>query len=154
MICYKCGSFTADGERKCSVCGQLFASDRRRTKRPATAKSNSDGPFPKGQILGGRYVMEGNPTASASGWTYRAKDQKDNVWVAVKVIDAKLLQTESERSKFVSALKKGVESIPSMLVENPDPRHRPRCPLLHHPLCRRAFASKDHRFTRREAAGL
>ncbi|MEC8050142.1 MAG: SUMF1/EgtB/PvdO family nonheme iron enzyme [Myxococcota bacterium] len=106
MICYKCGSFTADGERKCSVCGQLFASDRRRSKRPATAKSNSDGPFPKGQILGGRYVMEGNPTASASGWTYRAKDQKDNVWVAVKVIDAKLLQTESERSKFVSALKK------------------------------------------------
>ena len=106
MICYKCGSFTADGERKCSVCGQLFASDRRRTKRPATAKNNSDGPFPKGQILGGRYVMEGSPTASASGWTYRAKDQKDNVWVAVKVIDAKLLQTESERSKFVSALKK------------------------------------------------
>ena len=106
MICYKCGSFTADGERKCSVCGQLFASDRRRTKRPATAVSSTEGPFPKGQILAGRYVMEGNPTASASGWTYRAKDQKDNVWVAVKVIDAKLLQTESERSKFISALKK------------------------------------------------
>ena len=106
MICYKCGSFTADGERKCSVCGQLFASDRRRTKRPAAAATSSEGPFPKGQILAGRYVMEGNPTASASGWTYRAKDQKDNVWVAVKVIDAKLLQTESERSKFISALKK------------------------------------------------
>ena len=106
MICYKCGSFTADGERKCSVCGQLFASDRRRTKRPATSSSKSEGPFPKGQILGGRYVLEAGPSASASGWTYRAKDQKENIWVAVKVIDAKLLQTEAERSKFLSALKK------------------------------------------------
>ena len=68
--------------------------------------------------------MEGNPTASASGWTYRAKDQKDNVWVAVKVIDAKLLQTESEALEVCLRTEKGVESIPSMLVENPEPRYR------------------------------
>ena len=91
-------------------------------------------------------------TASASGWTYRAKDQKDNVWVAVKVIDAKLLQTESERSKFVSALKKA--SKVSHPCWSKTLTHGTDRDVLYYitPFVEGLSLRKDHRFTRREAA--
>ncbi len=108
MLCYRCGSYNADGSRKCSVCGQAFAAQRRASKNltvQAAAKARLTTPFEPGMRIGSRYRVVSAVAQGAAGWVLRARDEDVDVDVALKVISPNMLQAEEERAAFQATVK-------------------------------------------------
>lgn len=108
MLCYRCGSYTPDGSRDCTVCGQAFAVDRRAKPQPSgvpSPHSRAEPPYLAGTMLANRYRIAAPAGLGTSGWVLRAHDVRTNVDVAIKVIAANLLQTDEDRQRFARALR-------------------------------------------------
>ena len=105
MLCYRCGSYTPDGARNCSVCEAAFSAERRRAAREGarTSAAGSHGPFPfeVGYRLGGRYRVK-TFADTISGWGVRARDEQGEADVVLHVIDPKIVQSADDRSQFMS----------------------------------------------------
>ncbi|MBI3178940.1 MAG: protein kinase, partial [Deltaproteobacteria bacterium] len=108
MLCYRCGSYTPDDSRKCTVCGQPIADRRRVSRNPSgatTGREKAIPPFAAGEILASRYRIRDAVAPGSTGWVMRARDDEVDIDVAVKVVAANLLQTEEERAQFFRAAK-------------------------------------------------
>jgi eukaryotic-like serine/threonine-protein kinase len=109
LLCYRCGSYNADGNRTCSVCGQAFSPQRRQTKNPArdggTGSTRLKAPIEPGTRIAGRYRVIDSSGQGAAGWVLRARDEEVDVDVALKLVSANLLQTEDERHAFLRTVK-------------------------------------------------
>lgn len=107
MLCYRCGSYNADGSKRCSVCGQAFANQRRSSRNlsapptPVRVKA----PFEAGSRIAARYRVLGGVAQGAAGWVLRARDEEVDVDVAIKVVSPKLMQTSGDRDLFYKAVK-------------------------------------------------
>ncbi len=110
MLCYRCGSHVQDDADKCWNCGTRLAStakgslselrDKQRTK------SRLGGVVYKiGDRIGTRYQVQDIQGSGGVGVVYRAHDQEIDVDVAIKVINAKLLQTGEEKRLFARETK-------------------------------------------------
>jgi len=109
LLCYRCGSFTPDDSRKCSVCGQPIASRRRQSRNlsgsTGTGQQRTIPPFAPDEILAGRYRIAEPAGPGTTGWVLRARDEEVDVDVAVKVLAQNLLQAEDERGNFLKTVK-------------------------------------------------
>ncbi len=108
MLCYRCGSYTPDDSRKCTVCGQPIADRRRASRNPSgatTGREKAIPPFSAGEILAARYRIRDAVAPGSTGWVLRARDDEVDIDVAVKVVATNLLQTEEERGQFFRAVK-------------------------------------------------
>lgn len=106
MLCYRCGSYNADGSRKCEVCGQSFSAQRRHVRHvaPRPVDGAAEAPYGPGSKIAGRYRITGPGGSGASGWVMRARDEAVDVDVALKLVAPNLLQAESERSEFLKSV--------------------------------------------------
>ncbi len=107
MLCYRCGSHVQDGAEKCWNCGTVLA-DRKKDS-PSTAElrarqrtgSRMFGVVYKiGDLIANRYRVKDIVGSGGAGVVYRARDQEIDVDVAVKVVNAKLVQTSDEQRLF------------------------------------------------------
>ena len=108
MLCYRCGSHVQDGAEKCWNCGTVLTS-RKAQDRPSTTElraqqrtgSRMFGVVYKiGDLIANRYRVKDIAGSGGAGVVYRARDQEIDVDVAVKVINAKLVQTSDEQRLF------------------------------------------------------
>ena len=110
MLCYRCGSYTPDGERSCSVCDVDFSSDRRETHQTAHSRKGGGfvGSFPlrRGDLLAGRYEIIDYADSGCSGWVARAKEEGSDDRLVLKIIDPKLVQDKKDRENFESRCKR------------------------------------------------
>ncbi len=110
MLCYRCGSHVQDGAEKCWNCGTQLAAN---TKRPPGAASTMElrarqrtgsrvfgVVYKVGDLVANRYRVKDIVGSGGAGVVYRARDQELEVEVAVKVINAKLVQTTDEQRLF------------------------------------------------------
>ncbi|MCK6547121.1 protein kinase [Myxococcota bacterium] len=108
MLCYRCGSHVQDGAGKCWNCGTQLA-----TGAPKKASSTMEiragqrtgsrvfgVVFKIGDLIANRYRVSDIIGSGGAGVVYRAHDQEIDVDVAVKVINAKLVQTADEQRLF------------------------------------------------------
>ncbi len=107
MLCYRCGSHVQDGAEKCWNCGSGLTD--RKKDAPSTAElrarqrtgSRMFGVVYKiGDLIANRYRVKDIVGSGGAGVIYRARDQEIDVDVAVKVINAKLVQTSDEQRLF------------------------------------------------------
>lgn len=108
MLCYRCGSYNADGSRKCTVCAAALVAPRRTTKgTPAQGRRATRGraPLQPGTLWAGRYRIIEGVAAGIAGWVLRARDEEVDVDVALKLVSSNLLQTDAERASFLKILR-------------------------------------------------
>lgn len=107
MLCYRCGSHVQDGAEKCWNCGTVLTD--RKKDAPSTAElrarqrtgSRMFGVVYKiGDLIANRYRVKDIVGSGGAGVVYRARDQEIDVDVAVKVVNAKLVQTSDEQRLF------------------------------------------------------
>ena len=113
MLCYRCGSHVQDGADKCWNCGAQLAGtatggipslDELRQRQKT--RSRMSGVVHKiGDVIGGRHKVLDILGTGGAGVVYRAHDQEIDVDVAVKVINAKLVQTAEEKRLFAREIK-------------------------------------------------
>jgi formylglycine-generating enzyme required for sulfatase activity len=108
LLCYRCGSHVQDGAEKCWNCGTVLSS-KKGQERPSTQElraqqrtgSRMFGVVYKiGDLIANRYRVKDIVGSGGAGVVYRARDQEIDVDVAVKVINAKLVQTSDEQRLF------------------------------------------------------
>jgi formylglycine-generating enzyme required for sulfatase activity/serine/threonine protein kinase len=108
LLCYRCGSYTPDGSRKCAVCSEPFAAHKRRSVL-STARANLAGalrpPFAPGETAFSRFQILGAAEHGVTGWVLQARDLMNGEEVALKLISPTLVHTEDEKAKFYSAIK-------------------------------------------------
>lgn len=107
MLCYRCGSHVQDGAGKCWNCGtQLAAASRKGAPTSELRARQRTGSrvfgvvFKIGDLIANRYRVSDIIGSGGAGVVYRAHDQEIDVDVAVKVINAKLVQTADEQRLF------------------------------------------------------
>ena len=107
MLCYRCGSHVQDGAEKCWNCGtQLAATKRQGASASELRNAQRTGSrvfgvvFKIGDLIANRYRVKDIAGSGGAGVVYRAHDQEIDVDVAVKVINAKLVQTADEQRLF------------------------------------------------------
>lgn len=107
MLCYRCGSYTPDGSRKCHVCGQALAAQRRSTHNLSQSKSGSRvvPPYETGSLVAGRYRVGAQGVLGSAGWVMRARDEEVDVDIAIKFIAPNLLQSDEDKQVFLKAVK-------------------------------------------------
>ncbi len=107
MLCFRCGSHVQDGAEKCWNCGTVLSSAQ--TRRGATAEQRAQQRtgsrvfgvvFKIGDLIANRYKVKDIVGSGGAGVVYRAHDTEIDVDVAVKVINAKLVQTSDEQRLF------------------------------------------------------
>lgn len=107
MLCFRCGSHVQDGAEKCWNCGTVLSSAQAR--RGATSESRAQQRtgsrvfgvvFKIGDLIANRYKVKDIVGSGGAGVVYRAHDTEIDVDVAVKVINAKLVQTSDEQRLF------------------------------------------------------
>lgn len=113
MLCYRCGTYSPDGSRQCSECGEAFSPERRRSS-PAglpsgRSKSSETPPFAVGQLVAGHYRLREVIARGASGWVMRARDESSENDVAIKILDPNLLQSAAQRTDFIKAANKVIK---------------------------------------------
>lgn len=107
MLCYRCGSHVQDGAGKCWNCGTTLASASKKgaptselRARQRTGSRVFGVVFKIGDLIANRYRVSDIIGSGGAGVVYRAHDQEIDVDVAVKVINAKLVQTADEQRLF------------------------------------------------------
>src|SRR4051812_32062783 len=96
VLCYRCGSYTSDGSRQCTVCQQPFASGR---ATAGTTAKRTHAPYAAGSMLTARYRVGEALARGAAGWLVRARDLQAERDVVIKVVAANLLQTNEDRER-------------------------------------------------------
>ena len=114
MLCYRCGSHVQDGAEKCWNCDTRLASGGSKAggasleelREKQRTKSRISGALYKiGDVLANRYKVKDIAGSGGAGVVYRAHDQDIDVDVALKVMNAKLLQTPEEKKLFSREIK-------------------------------------------------
>ena len=113
MLCYRCGSHVQDGAEKCWNCGTPLTSSSKSggasltdlRERQRTRNRLAGVVYKIGDLIANRYKVKDITGSGGAGVVYRAHDQEIEVDVAVKVINAKLLQTAEERRLFAKESK-------------------------------------------------
>lgn len=107
MLCYRCGSHVQDGAEKCWNCGTILSASQRRGPTTAELRARQRTGsrvfgvvFKIGDLIANRYRVKDIVGSGGAGVVYRAHDQEIDVDVAVKVINAKLVQTSDEQRLF------------------------------------------------------
>lgn len=107
MLCFRCGSHVQDGAEKCWNCGTQLATSKKKgastTELRAKQRTNTrvfGVVFKVGDLIANRYRVKDIVGSGGAGVVYRAHDQEIDVDVAVKVINAKLVQTADEQRLF------------------------------------------------------
>jgi hypothetical protein len=107
LLCFRCGSHVQDGAEKCWNCGTVLSSAQAR--RAPTAEQRAQQRtgsrvfgvvFKIGDLIANRYKVKDIVGSGGAGVVYRAHDTEIDVDVAVKVINAKLVQTSDEQRLF------------------------------------------------------
>ncbi|MBS2024246.1 MAG: SUMF1/EgtB/PvdO family nonheme iron enzyme [Deltaproteobacteria bacterium] len=112
MLCYRCGAHVKDGADKCPGCGQPFALGM----KPGSAGfgqgsrrhrvSIEGAPYKAADGVSGRFQIKDALGAGPLGWVFRAHDIAVGEDVALKVLSPRFLQTDDERSLFLSESKR------------------------------------------------
>ena len=113
MLCYRWGSQVKDGADKCWKCGAQLAGGASTSipsldelrERQKTRSRLSGVVHKVGDVIGGRYKVQDILGSGGAGVVYRTHDQEIDVEVAVKVINAKLVQTAEEKKLFSKEIK-------------------------------------------------
>jgi serine/threonine protein kinase/formylglycine-generating enzyme required for sulfatase activity len=107
LLCYRCGSHVQDGAGKCWNCGTTLAAASKKgaptselRARQRTGSRVFGVVFKIGDLIANRYRVSDIIGSGGAGVVYRAHDQEIDVDVAVKVINAKLVQTADEQRLF------------------------------------------------------
>ena len=113
MLCYRCGSYSPEGNRQCLECNAPFSPERRTTPtalRSGEAESAGDQlPFAVGQTIGEHYRLQKLVAREVSGWVIRARDEVSDADVAIRIMDPHLLQRPDERAHFLKTARKGLK---------------------------------------------
>ncbi|WP_224245432.1 protein kinase domain-containing protein [Hyalangium gracile] len=109
MLCYRCGSHVPDTTDTCPTCGQKFdAAARQASGASARKRGGVEGaPYKQGDVAAGRYVIKELLGAGPVGYVFRAQDRSQDVDVAFKVINPRLLQEPEERTQFSLVMRVG-----------------------------------------------
>lgn len=112
MLCYRCGSHVPDSSERCENCGQqLVAGSARRAsgafQRRRAGQVVEGAPYRTGDLIAGRYEVKEIAGAGPVGFLFKARDKELSVEVAVKVVNARLVQTIEERESFARAIRLG-----------------------------------------------
>lgn len=113
MLCYRCGSHVQDGSEKCWNCDTKLAGASKAggatleelRERQRTKTRLSGAIYKVGDVLANRYKVKDVAGTGGAGVVYRTHDQDIDVDVALKVVNAKLLQTPEERKLFSREIK-------------------------------------------------
>lgn len=109
MLCYRCGSYTPDGSRKCAVCNEPLSPEKRRATVSAVGGLTTGvtrPPLKPGTLIADRYRITAGGESGVSGWVLRAQDTQEDAEVALKLIHSNLVQTEAERGVFLKVIKR------------------------------------------------
>lgn len=111
MLCFRCGSHVQDGAEKCWNCGAELSAKKSgaslaELREKQKTKSRISGVVYKvGDVIGNRYKVKDIVGTGGVGVVYRAHDQDVDVDVALKVVNAKLLQAAEEKRLFAREIK-------------------------------------------------
>jgi serine/threonine protein kinase/formylglycine-generating enzyme required for sulfatase activity len=107
MLCFRCGSYNADGAEECSVCGQVFSGDDNEGEGSSfdIATSKLQAPYKRGDLIGGRYRVRALIGHGGVGSVFRVRDEEIDAEVALKTISPNLLQTEDEQKLFSKSIR-------------------------------------------------
>lgn len=100
MLCYRCGSHVQDGAVACWNCGAEVGTPSRRTARPRTQSRVSVVDYKIGDLIAGRFLVEDVLGTGGTGLVCRVRDQRTGADLALKVINAKLVQTADDQHLF------------------------------------------------------
>ena len=113
MLCYRCGSYSPEGNRECLECKEPFSPERRTAPtslRRGEAKSAGDKlPFAVGQTIGEHYRLQELLARGVSGWVIRARDELSDADVAIRIMDPHLLQRPDEQAHFLKTSRKALK---------------------------------------------
>jgi serine/threonine protein kinase/formylglycine-generating enzyme required for sulfatase activity len=109
VLCYRCGSHVPETSDTCPTCGQKYDAAARQAASASTRKRPGieASPYKPGDVAAGRYAIRDLVGAGPVGYVYRAHDQAQDMEVALKVINSRLLQEPEERTQFSLVMKVG-----------------------------------------------
>lgn len=109
MLCYRCGSHVPDTSDTCPTCGQKYDAAARQAASASARKRGGveTAPYKAGDVAAGRYAIRDLVGAGPVGYVYKALDQSQDVEVALKVINSRLLQEPEERTQFSLVMRVG-----------------------------------------------
>jgi hypothetical protein len=107
MLCFRCGSYNADGTDECSVCGQVFSGDDNEGDGSSfdIATNKLHAPYKRGDLIAGRYRVRALIGHGGVGSVFRVRDEEIDAEVALKTISPNLLQTEEEQKLFSKSIR-------------------------------------------------
>jgi eukaryotic-like serine/threonine-protein kinase len=107
VLCYRCGSHVPDTSDTCPTCGlKSDPAARQAAGASARKRGGMEGlPCKPGETLAERYLIRELIGAGPVGTVFRAQDQMQDVDVALKVINPRLLQEPEERTQFSLVLR-------------------------------------------------
>ncbi len=113
MLCYRCGSYSPEGNRECLECNEPFSPERRTAPtslRSGEAESAGDKlPFAVGQTIGEHYRLQKLIARGVSGWVIRARDELSDADVAIRIMDPHLLQGPDEQAHFLRTSRRALK---------------------------------------------
>jgi formylglycine-generating enzyme required for sulfatase activity len=109
VLCYRCGSHVPDTSDTCPTCGQKYDAAARQAASASARKRGGveASPYKPGDVVAGRYTIRDLVGAGPVGYVYRAHDQGQDLEVALKAINSRLLQEPEERTQFSLVMKVG-----------------------------------------------
>jgi len=118
MICPKCRTDNAEGNRICSVCGMRLSSydefDSSTGMRTVVSSDKIEDLLKKGTLFAGRYELMNDGSKGGMGAVYKVKDNTLEKIKALKII----LPAYLENEKAVSRFKQEVSITQDLLHEN------------------------------------
>jgi serine/threonine protein kinase/formylglycine-generating enzyme required for sulfatase activity len=107
MLCFRCGSYNADGTDECSVCGQVFSGDDNEGDGSSfdIATNKLHAPYKRGDLIAGRYRVRALIGHGGVGSVFRVRDEEIDAEDALKTISPNLLQTEEEQKLFSKSIR-------------------------------------------------
>jgi serine/threonine protein kinase/formylglycine-generating enzyme required for sulfatase activity len=109
VLCYRCGSHVPDTSDTCPTCGQKYDAAARQAASASTRKRGGveASPYKTGDVVAGRYAIRELVGGGPVGYVYKALDQSQDIEVALKVINSRLLQEPEERTQFSLVMRVG-----------------------------------------------